>query len=146
MPQQPQALTKNHVRKGQTQKKTSKKDCPFSLNNLPEQVHAQISYANQHPEQSETLNLQNKSKTTKVHNKTECSFSGSYNPLLGLSDPLPSHPEQATLIGQQFPVVTIPVIQKTVYSRPNPPSTILASQNFPPFPPDPGNPPQLTSP
>ena len=124
---------------------TNRNNCPSSPNGLHEQIHVQIESANQQSLESKTPNLKDKNKTTKRHKKNETPFSVSYNPLLGLSDPLPSHPDQATLIGQQFPVVTIPVIQTPVYSRPNPPSTILASQNFPPFPPDPGNSPQSTS-
>ena len=126
---------------------TNKKDCPSSPNSLHEQLHVQIESANQQGYESETLNLKNKSKTTNLHNKNEFPFSVDYNPLLGFTHPPPSHPEQVNLlIGQQLPMVIIPVIQTPVYSRPNPPSTILASQNFPPVPPDPGIPPQSTSP
>ena len=98
--------------------------------------------------------LQNKSKTTNTQNKATYPLSNEYNPLLGFNHTLPSRPEQGNQNDKESPIeslityamVSIPVIQKTVYSRPNPPSTILASQNFPPFPPDPGNSPQSTSP
>ena len=145
--QWPRPLTKKPRQKKTNNHDTNKENCPFSHNPHPETVNT-----NKTPNSGNINypNLKSKSQPKKIK-ETKTISTGTlshteYNPLIGLDQASSSQRKAANQNYQQYSMVRAPVIQKTVYSRPNPPSTILASQNFPPFPPDPGNPPHLTSP
>ena len=121
-----------------------KTDCPFLHDSPTKTLNTDV---NQAANDSKLKIKQNKSKLpkSKVPKTTKHNKTVFFNPLLGLDNSSPSELIHDNQIVQHNPMVSISNTQIPIQTRPNPQSTILASQNFPPYPPDPGVPSQLNS-